>query len=56
MTNDAMQLWTGEERVRTAYDPEESRRLVALKDRCDPDNLFRLNQNIKPFSKNGEAS
>ena len=33
----------GEERVRTAYDPEKFRRLVALKDNYDPDNLFRLN-------------
>jgi hypothetical protein len=65
---DAMQPWTsertylnfigdeGEERVRTAYDPEKFRRLVALKDEYDPDNLFRLNQNIKPSSKNGGAS
>jgi hypothetical protein len=29
---------------------------VALKDKYDPENLFRLNQNIKPSSKNGEAS
>ena len=38
----------GEERVRTAYDPETYRRLVALKDKYDPTNMFCLNQNIKP--------
>jgi FAD/FMN-containing dehydrogenase len=46
----------GEGRVRTAYDPEKYRRLVALKDKYDPGNLFRLNQNIKPSSKDGVAS
>ena len=41
----------GEERVRSTYGPEKYDRLVALKDRYDPDNLFRLNQNIKPSGK-----
>ena len=41
----------GEERVRSTYGPEKYDRLVALKDRWDPDNLFRLNQNIKPSGK-----
>ena len=43
----------GEERVRSTYGPAKYDRLVALKDRYDPDNLFRLNQNIRP-SKTGE--
>ena len=36
------------ERVRQAYGDETYDRLVALKDRYDPANFFRLNQNIPP--------
>src|SRR4051795_5289640 len=39
---------TGEAHVRRAYGEEKYARLVALKDKYDPQNLFRLNQNIKP--------
>jgi FAD binding domain-containing protein/berberine-like enzyme len=38
----------GEDRVRSSYGEEKYSRLVALKDRHDPTNLFRLNQNIRP--------
>jgi hypothetical protein len=38
----------GEERVRAAYGAEKYDRLKQLKRRWDPDNLFRLNQNISP--------
>ena len=34
--------------VRAGYGDAKYERLVALKDRYDPENLFRLNQNIKP--------
>ena len=37
----------GEKQVRSAYGPNYER-LVALKDKDDPTNLFRLNQNIQP--------
>ena len=38
----------GEERVREAYGADKYDRLKALKRKYDPDNLFRLNQNIPP--------
>jgi FAD/FMN-containing dehydrogenase len=38
----------GERHVRAGYSPEKYARLVALKDKYDPDNLFRINQNIAP--------
>jgi hypothetical protein len=40
----------GTARVRSAYDVSSWARLVALKRRLDPDNLFRTNQNISPQS------
>ena len=38
----------GPERVKQAYGEAKYRRLVALKDRLDPQNVFRMNQNIAP--------
>jgi FAD/FMN-containing dehydrogenase len=38
----------GEERIRQAYGPGKFERLKALKYKYDPDNFFRLNQNIPP--------
>jgi FAD binding domain/Berberine and berberine like len=38
----------GEERIREAYGAEKYDRLKALKRKYDPDNVFRLNQNIAP--------
>src|SRR5829696_232734 len=38
------------DRVRAAYAPEDWERLVALKERRDPHNLFRFNRNIPPYS------
>ena len=42
-----------EERIRSTFGPKYDR-LVALKNRYDPDNMFRLNQNIRP-SANGRG-
>jgi hypothetical protein len=38
----------GEDTVRSSYSPSHYNRLVALKNKYDPSNFFRLNQNIKP--------
>jgi FAD/FMN-containing dehydrogenase len=38
----------GEAGVRQAYPGRTWDRLAAIKARYDPDNLFRLNQNIRP--------
>ena len=37
-----------EDRVKAAYGADTYAKLVALKNRYDPHNLFRINQNIKP--------
>jgi hypothetical protein len=37
-----------EESVRASYPAATYARLVSIKDRYDPTNLFRLNQNIRP--------
>ncbi|MFP3855079.1 MAG: FAD-binding oxidoreductase [Anaerolineales bacterium] len=38
----------GQNRVQAAYGKQKYQRLVKIKNRYDPDNFFRLNQNIEP--------
>jgi len=45
----------GEDRVREAYPPQVLSRLVQVKTAWDPDNLFRVNQNIKPSARASHA-
>jgi FAD/FMN-containing dehydrogenase len=47
-TGGAYLNFTPEDRVREGFGDAKYERLVALKDRFDPENLFRLNQNIRP--------
>ncbi len=46
----------GGDRVEAAFGPEKYQKLVALKDRYDPQNLFKLNQNIPPSGRTNGAS
>jgi FAD/FMN-containing dehydrogenase len=43
------------ENVEAAYNPRTWQRLRTLKTTWDPENLFRANQNVPPFSSEGEA-
>jgi FAD/FMN-containing dehydrogenase len=44
----------GEDRIKATYGSNYER-LVAIKNKYDPDNFFRVNQNIKPTSKTSET-
>ena len=46
----------GEKRVQAGYADDVWRRLVAAKDRWDPDNVFHLNANIPPSHANGRRA
>lgn len=49
--------FTGDsDKVRDAFGEQKYERLVALKDKYDPDNLFQHNQNIKPSKQAGVAA
>ena len=45
----------GEDKVRASYPAETYAKLVAVKDRYDPTNVFRLNQNIPPSDSSAAA-
>ena len=45
----------GEERVKATYG-DNYQRLVEIKNKFDPDNLFRVNQNIKPGKRRSVVS
>jgi FAD/FMN-containing dehydrogenase len=55
-TGAAYMNFTAEDRVREAFGASKYARLVALKDRYDPDNLFRLNPNIVPSQQVGQPA
>ena len=38
----------GEDRIKEAYTKDVWKRLVAVKNKWDPENRFHINQNIKP--------
>ncbi len=42
-----------EDKVKTSFGSEKYEQLVTLKNKYDPTNLFRLNQNIKPMAQSG---
>jgi FAD/FMN-containing dehydrogenase len=45
----------GPNQVKTAYEPTTYQRLVEVKTKYDPNNLFHLNQNIKPRRTSNDA-
>jgi hypothetical protein len=45
-----------QDRVRDGFREAKHARLVALKDKYDPENLFRLNHNIEPSRRAGEPA
>jgi FAD/FMN-containing dehydrogenase len=54
-TGGAYLNFTPEDQVRDSYGAAKYAKLVALKDRYDPENLFRLNPNIKPSRRAARA-